>query len=86
MSYYYDFKNNPQTCPKCGWVGLGTEATMGDSFAEGAEYHCPKCFEYFGYISYPLLKESLTDPRAPHADKLFAQIVEQRVEAAKNKH
>lgn len=80
---FYDFHNGTQTCKQCGWSGLGKEATMGDSFAEGAEYHCPKCYHYFGFQSYPTLQESLTDPRAPREDRMFAEIVEQRVKDRK---
>jgi hypothetical protein len=75
---FYDFKNSPQTCDKCGWTGLGTEAALGDTFAEGAEYHCPKCYEYFGFQAYPTLEEATTDPRAPRSDRLFAEIVIRR--------
>jgi hypothetical protein len=71
---FYDWKNAKQTCPECNWVGLGHDAKMGDSFADGAEYHCPTCDYRFGFLAYPLLSESLTDPRAPPGDKLFAQI------------
>ncbi len=74
MSEHYDWKNSTHTCKKCGWVWLGSEAVVGETFNDGAEYHCPKCNEYFGYVSYPLLRESLTDPRAPVEDRLFAEV------------
>ena len=74
MSEHYDWKGATHTCSGCGWVGLGSEAAVGETFADGAEYHCPKCKHYFGYVSFPLLSESLTDPRAPETDRLFAEI------------
>jgi hypothetical protein len=74
MSEHYDWKNSTKTCKGCGWVGLGSEAALGDTFGDGAEYHCPKCNRYFGFVSYPLLKESLTDRRAPDTDRMFAEI------------
>lgn len=74
MSSHYDFKCGQQRCPGCGWTGLGSETAMGDSFDEGAEYHCPTCGKRFGFVPYPLLGESLTDSRAPETDRLFAEI------------
>ena len=68
---HYDFKNTRRACSACGWFGLGSEAKIGESFNDGAEYHCPTCDAYFGYIAFPLLSESLSDPRAPAEDKLF---------------
>ena len=73
-SGYYDWVNAQQTCPKCGWVGLGGETATGEGFNEGSERHCPDCDHYFGFLAYPLLEESLTDPRAPESDRKFAKI------------
>lgn len=74
MSDYYDWKHSQHTCGGCGWRGLGSEAELRESFNDGAEYECPSCGHYFGYVSYPLLRESLQDPRAPVEDRLFAEI------------
>jgi len=79
MSEHYDWMNATHTCERCGWMGLGSEASIGETFNDGAEYHCPKCNHYFGYVSYPLLTESLTDPRAPETDRKFAEIVMMRL-------
>jgi len=76
---WYDFMENPRTCPTCAWTGPGSETTMGDAFHDGSERHCPKCGHYFGYWVYPLISESLTDPRAPGEDCLFAEVVMERV-------
>ena len=38
------------------------------------EFHCPQCDAYFGYVEFPLLQETLMDPRAPETDRAFAQI------------
>ena len=75
MINHYDWKSGTQTCTQCGWAGLGSETEIGDTFADGADYHCPKCNYRFGYIAYPLLSDSLTDPRAPDTDRMFAEIV-----------
>jgi hypothetical protein len=48
-----DWMEETRACPKCGWAGTGRETTMGDSFNDGSERHCPKCFHYFGYVAYP---------------------------------
>ena len=74
MSEHYDWKNATHTCKDCGWVGLGHDAEIGETYNDGAEYHCPKCKYCFGYISYPLLGESLTDPRSPETDRMFAEM------------
>ena len=74
MVKHYDWKSGKQTCPSCGWIGLGSQTAIGETFSEGADYHCPKCDYRFGFIAYPLLSESLTDPRAPESDRLFAEI------------
>ncbi len=74
MSNHYDWKNSAQTCPSCGWTGLGSLADIGETFRDGAEYHCPKCNHRFGFIAYPLLKESISDPRAPQSDRQFAEL------------
>lgn len=79
---HYDWKNGRQTCPACGWSGLGEEAEMGESFEDGAEYHCPRCDHYFCYVPYPLLSESLEDPQAPETDRLFAEVAMQQVRKA----
>jgi uncharacterized membrane protein YeaQ/YmgE (transglycosylase-associated protein family) len=78
MVNHYDWKNQKQTCPACQWTGLGSDTEVGETFGEGAEYHCPTCGHGFGYIAYPLLSESLSDPRAPEADRVFAEIVTRR--------
>jgi hypothetical protein len=33
---HYDFKNEAQTCPECGWKGLGSEAKIDDERDEDA--------------------------------------------------
>jgi hypothetical protein len=82
VSTHYDFKFAQQHCSGCGWTGLGSETAMGDSFDEGAEYHCPTCGERFGFVPYPLLSESLTDPRAPETDRTFAEIAKRGAKKA----
>ncbi len=74
MGNYYDWKSGRQACPKCNWSGPGSEAAIGETFNDGAEYHCPKCDHRFGFIAFPLLTESISDPRAPNSDRAFAEI------------
>ena len=74
MTSYYDWKFDTHTCPSCKWVGTGNDALLGETFNDGAEYHCPKCEYRFGYVAYPLLQESISDPRAPESDRIFAEL------------
>jgi len=78
---YHNFVNGTQTGPKCAWTGLGGDTTLGESFADGSERHCPQCDRYFGYVAFPLITESLSDPRAPEEDRMFAEIVQRGVAA-----
>jgi predicted RNA-binding Zn-ribbon protein involved in translation (DUF1610 family) len=66
MSAFFDWKASQVSCAKCGWQGLGRDAEMGDSFAEGAEYHCPKCFHYFGFKAWPMSHEFEKAPLRVH--------------------
>lgn len=68
---YYDWMNSQQACPNCNWRGPGSQAETGDAFGDGAEYHCPECEHYFGFVGYPLVEEVLTDPRADARDKIL---------------
>jgi len=74
MTSHYDWKNAVHHCAHCGWTGQGREAKVGETFNDGAEYHCPQCDANFGYVEFPLLQETLMDPRAPETDRAFAQI------------
>lgn len=74
MVSHYDWKSGRQRCGACGWTGLGGEAQIGEGFRDGAEYHCPACGERFGFVPYPQLCDSITDPRAPTSDKGFAEV------------
>lgn len=57
MSAFYGWKASAISCAKCGWQGHGHDAEMGESFRDGAEYHCPKCNQYFGFKAYPMTHE-----------------------------
>jgi hypothetical protein len=48
-------------------------------FQRWSERHCPNCEHYFSFVAYPSISESLTDPRAPEEDRLFAEVVMQAV-------
>lgn len=69
---WYDFKQEIKQCRRCAWAGMGSEMTTGEAFNDGCDYHCPRCGERYGFVAYPLLRESMTDPRAPEEDRLFA--------------
>lgn len=66
---FYDWKDSVQLCKTCGWKGFGHQAEMGESFDAGAEYHCPQCDTRFGYVTYPLATDVLSDDRASAADR-----------------
>lgn len=72
---YYDWYENELICSECNWAGTGSEASVGEGFIDGAEYHCPKCDHYFGFVANPLVEESLTDLRATKSDRIVAEIL-----------
>lgn len=72
---YYDWHHGLQTCPKCNWSGPGRDASLRESYEAGAEYQCPKCDHYFGFIAYPTTTETITDSRAAPIDRLIAQVI-----------
>ena len=74
MTSHYDWKEAVHRCKECGWTGRGSEAKIGETFNDGAEYHCPRCEGYFGYVEFPMSQETLVDPRADETDRIFAQI------------
>lgn len=76
---YYDWMSDVKTCKNCGWVGLGSEAKVGECFNECAEYHCPQCEQYFEAVLYPSITESLIDSRANPADRFSAEIMVQKI-------
>ena len=57
---YHDFKAALITCKHCNWQGLGVDMEVGEAFEGGqiSEYHCPKCGEYWGAISWPAVGEN----------------------------
>jgi hypothetical protein len=57
LSAFYKWKASAISCAKCGWKGFGSDAEMGEAFADGAEYHCPRCFERFGFKAWPMTHE-----------------------------
>ena len=69
---YYDWQEGVVRCAEGDWSGKGKDATVRESFDDGAEYECPKCGLYFGFCAYPSLAEVRTDPRADPADRLAA--------------
>ena len=60
---WYEFQTARLEC-ECGWCGLGRDAMSGESFADGMDKHCPSCGERFGYVAFPLVIESISDPPA----------------------
>lgn len=52
---YHEFMRAQHQCRRCQWQGNGSEMELGDVH-EGSgmsEYHCPKCNEYYGAVSWP---------------------------------
>ena len=56
-SSYYEYKQAHYSCSNCGWHGLGSHLKQGDMFEHGAEFHCPACGEYFGFVMWPTTQE-----------------------------
>lgn len=69
MLGWYDFQEGPVTCTGCGWCGPGRDAVMREMFDGGAEYQCPRCSRYFGFVGYPTEAEVRADPRADPVDR-----------------
>lgn len=63
------FDDQPLTCPKCGWKGIGSETHILDFYGIGKfkEVTCPKCDEYLGNLSRENLpgESGRTDPGRP---------------------
>jgi len=77
---YYDWLDKQITCKGCGWSGHGRDMTVGESFEGGAERHCPKCGEYYGFVAYPMRAEVLSDPRAQDVDRMVAGVQSDRID------
>jgi hypothetical protein len=78
-SGYYDWMHGTQTCSHCGWSGTGKQTRIRESFRDGAERECPRCGEeYFGFVAYPYLDETINDPRADPIDRDIALIIKKR--------
>lgn len=71
---YYDWKENEVACRACYWRGIGRDATTGEVFRDGAEYHCPACGVKVGYVMFPTHQENLSDPRASDADRMLSEM------------
>ena len=65
---YYDWEGNDIVCSKCGWSGKGQETQLGEMFLEGAEFHCPHCNHWFGFVPFPTIHETLADSRSDPVD------------------
>jgi hypothetical protein len=72
---YYDWMNADHTCKACGWVGKGSEASIGEVYDDGAEYLCPACQDKLGVVYNATIEETQSDPRAPDTDKAIGQIM-----------
>ena len=72
---YYDWMNADHTCKTCGWVGKGSEASIGEVYDDGAEYLCPACQDKLGVVYNATIEETQSDPRASDIDKAIGQIM-----------
>jgi hypothetical protein len=47
------FDEQPLSCPKCGWKGVGAEANIAAFYGIGKfqQVSCPNCDEYLGNLS-----------------------------------
>jgi hypothetical protein len=50
--FYGDFARATQSCKKCGWTGLGSAMSSGESFGDGVDKHCPQCEERWGFVQW----------------------------------
>lgn len=60
---YSPFMAAEHRCRACGWTGLGSAMTSGESFGDGIDKHCPRCGERWGFVQYPLIIHA-EDPSA----------------------
>lgn len=58
---YFTYKNETITCPKCGWVGKGSELNYGDysGLHSIVDMDCPKCHEMVGFWQSPTKEEKI---------------------------
>jgi DNA-directed RNA polymerase subunit RPC12/RpoP len=75
---YLEWKDNQISCPACNWTGCGRETRAGELFADGAEFHCPECGEYFRFILWPTTQETLSSPLADSGERIAALRIEHR--------
>ncbi|MCH8547001.1 MAG: hypothetical protein LAT54_09735 [Cryomorphaceae bacterium] len=83
---YYTYKSTEFRCEKCGWTGLGEEATQGEMFNELFEIHCRTCDEAIAAIPYPTFEEVLE--HGSEEDKVQvrkAMALEKKVKASQAK-
>ena len=52
LDFYGDFERRKVTCKHCGWTGLGSDMTSGESFGDGVDMDCPKCKERYGFVQW----------------------------------
>lgn len=81
MTGWYDFQHDPLTCAACGWTGRGRDAAMREMFDGGAEYMCPACSRYFGFVGFPTPDEVRSDPRADPIDRMVVECRDERIAA-----
>jgi hypothetical protein len=67
LDFYGDFARATHSCRKCGWTGLGSAMSSGESFGEGVDKHCPQCGERWGFVQYPVFV--VEDPPADWKSK-----------------
>lgn len=68
LDLYGDFARTEHKCGKCGWSGLGSAMTSGESFGDGVDKHCPQCDERWGYVQWSVAVAD--DPPADWKSKI----------------
>jgi hypothetical protein len=47
-----EFRRRAITRRDCGWSGRGADMQVGETFGDGADFHCPACGERYSFVQW----------------------------------
>lgn len=66
---FREWMKSERICRNCGWKGFGREAVLRQHYDSGADFQCPHCEEYFGYLDWPKVSRQTPTQRFTRACK-----------------